>query len=799
MASPRSLLDRFAGGVIAWRVPIVAGTLLLFIPAAWDAAAHFESENSLEIWFDESDPEMRGYRQFQERFGSEEFFVVAFDATDVFSEETLALVADLTKELGALSAGSRPVRVLSLANVAGEFRPLAAAGLGGLPFDPDRILEDPREREAFARWALANPAVAGVLVSHDRKTVLLLGRVPRLSIDGKRALEEDVLAVLARHEGSARFHLGGTPILDAEFDRHTRRDTWIFLPVAFGAIVLVLAGVFRRPGPVVLCSFAVAASLAFTLTIFHLAGNRFNIATSLLPPLLLAISIADGVHIVVQYQEALALGLPKREAIRQTLLALFRPCFFTSLTTALGFGSFLLMDVRPIQVVGLYTAIGVSIAFVVSFTFLPAALLLFPPPVGRAVGEAFLARARFALSGWLDALARACARWRGLVLASTLPLAAFSVWGIARIDVQTYGVEFFREDEPIRQAYEMIESRMGGITTFEFVVEGEAGDFHNEERIADLAAFEREYERGPVTDVFSAASLLAIVEQARRGWDAAPVSPSSSGASGGLTAPLPAGPTLALLTLAPDSPARSYITPDGSAARVSVRLLAVGTGDAVELMDEMEAFLARRFPEGRFAIEVTGIVPMYVRLDQLLTRSQIVSFGFASLVIFASMALLVRSVRIGLLSIPPNILPIAVTLGLMGFAGVPLDVATVMVAGAAIGIVVDDTIHYLTRFRRELAADGDYVASMRRCHRTVGRAMVFTSVILVAGFGTLAFGSFNPTVALGALTALTMVLALVGDLVLLPVLLLVFRPYGGREIESRHRGQVLQAPREGIQ
>ena len=214
---------------------------------------------------------------------------------------------------------------------------------------------------------------------------------------------------------------------------------------------------------------------------------------------------------------------------------------------------------------------------------------------------------------------------------------------------------------------------------------------------------------------------------------------------------------------------------DHSMSRLSVRCVIMTAEKAKKLLERLKGILEGIFT-GPVQADLTGIVPIWIKLDTYLLSSQIRSFSIAAIGIFIMMCLLLRSVRVGLLSMIPNLLPILVTMGVMGWTGIRLDTATIMITSVALGIAVDDTIHFLARFKMELENCGDYDEAIHRTIRSVGRAIVFTSIILFWGFITLTLGNFKPTIYFGFLTSLTMLVALIGDVFLLPVLLKIFRP-----------------------
>jgi hypothetical protein len=488
--------------------------------------------------------------------------------------------------------------------------------------------------------------------------------------------------------------------------------------------------------------------------------------TSLIPPLLLSIGIADSVHILVQVRQELDAGAGRREAIAAALAKLFRPCLFTAITTVAGFLSLAVTDVPPVREAGFLGAAGIGLAFLLSFTVFPAALTFVDPSgTGRAGGDGLVRRA---VRGGIDAAFRLARRRRAAVLLGSAVLLLLAAAGVWRLRPETHIIRFFRPGNPVRSEWAELERRGVPIVSMEAVFRGPPGSFRTAEALEALAAAEKRLEAIP--GVVRAVAAPDLLEHAA-GLREPPSEPAARRRAWGRVLAL-AGSSLP----GASGILRGYVNADASRARVAVRVFGTGSEERVRLGRRIGEEASAAMPG--FEVEVQGAGILFARVDRAIVDGQKRSGAAAGIAIFLMIALLLRSFRLGAVAMIPNVLPVLVTLGLMGWAGIPLDVGTLVIAGVAVGIAVDDTIHFLVRYLEARRRGAPAEDAIRESHRDVGEATVFTSLILFFGFGIIGLSSFRPVSAFGLLTGLTMAVAILGDLVLLPALLLLRRREG---------------------
>jgi hypothetical protein len=709
------------------------------------------------------DPDTLAYARYVEAFGTDEIVLIALFCEDVFSYEALAAVERLTERI----QGDENVRrVLSLSSV-NDIRG-GPDGIEIAPFfyDPPKTVS---ELERIRARVHANPLVHGNLVSLDDRSTLLLAEL-NLSKDGfpeeRKRVVRSILALVAREQAEGHeLYVAGFPVVSTTLVTMLVEDQWIFVPAIALLIVVTLYVSFRSVWCVLVPMLAVLASLVWVLGFLVLCGRTVEIITNVLPPLILVIALADSIHILEHYREERARSADRDEAVRNATSYVLTPCFLTSLTTAIGFGSLMVSRVEGIWSLGLLASFGALAAFVISITLVPILLSLLPAraflrPARR--GTPAVERALACLGGFNESHGRH-------VLVATLVLVVLSVIGIFRLNVETTLIEYLKEANPLVKAVRHIETHLTGTSTLDVVFSFEGQDRVKEpENLARVEALQTYLEgQSIVTDSFSLVNILKWMHQVFRGGDPADHRLPASREE--------IAQYLLLYSLSgEEEDLARYVSDDYRTTVLASRLKTVSSARMDRFLREVKEHI-RREHRG-LGIQVTGVSVLVTKSIDAIVRGQIQSLALALGLISLVLMALSRSVRLGLLSLIPNLIPILTTLGFMGWLGIPINTATAVISCVAIGIAVDDTIHYLARFRREYETETDEVTAAFRSLVSTGRAMFLTSWILTVGFCVLVFSHFKPIIYFGSLMAVTMVSALAGDLVLLPVLLMTMKP-----------------------
>lgn len=692
--------------------------------------------------------EQRADSEFRRNFGGEETLLTVTHPR-LLEPEGLRLVDRLTEQAGALEGVSR---VYSLTNakqvVAGP------AGAETAPLVP-RPFDRPGNRDRILSALSDNPRISSLLVSPDRHTAAIT--IETGDRPGDRPSRDHVIPalrlIIARNAGEAELHLSGIGVQKHDVAEFIRRDKAVLVPLSVLVLMVLLGVAFRRISGVLIPMAVKGTSLVWTMGIYALAGFSLNPITALLPPLIIVLSISTSVHL---YSEWLDLsGTPEdriRLIVRETR-TLFAPCLYTALATAIGLLSLLASDTPAVRQFGVFGALGVLISFAASITLVPLALSFLPLP-----GQGHPAPAAGPSPGILQGAARLAGGHPSWIMAAALLLAAAGVVGIARIRNNTDLVRFLKTGAPLYRDTIFIDRNLGGVYSLEMLLSRKDGSpLTTPGDIRRIAAFQEMAARQEhVADVYSVADPIRLVSRAETG-----------GKSQGL--PESEDDLLYDFDLMQADREQSFLgklmTKDLTTARISVRIHAVGTAAAAPLIRTIEEKGKELFGDS-YSLVPTGSFHQITRDSNRLVRRQVMSLTLCLAVILLAVRLLFRSTRLALLALFPTLVPILLAGGLMGFLGIDLSTGTAMIFPVALGLIVDNTIHYVSRYLRERG--GDVREAIGRTNAGAGRPIAASSLILAFGFSVGAFGSFKPTIHFSLLTGVTMLASLACVLLLLP-------------------------------
>jgi predicted RND superfamily exporter protein len=467
------------------------------------------------------------------------------------------------------------------------------------------------------------------------------------------------------------------------------------------------------------------------------------------------------------------------------------PCLFAALTTIAGFGSLLLCNILPVRTFGWMMIAGICVSMGITFLLFPAGLMLVAkktPSVRK--------KPKYSLT---DFLARLTENYGKAVLAVSAVLFVLSAVGISKLAVENSFIDYFKDSTEIYQGMKVIDQQLGGTTPLDVIVELEAGGVSpsdggaaakggDEEGFDEFKEFEEKIDDGRY---WFTAGRMAMVKRIHNYLDSIPEIGKvlSLGTMLKIAESMNHGKPLDNFQLAllygelPDRFKRlvlePYVSVKHNQLRFSVRIKDSQKSlkrDA--LLKKIRNDLIGKLGLKKENVHLTGLLVLYNNMLQSLFESQILTLGVVVLMLMAMFMLLFKSIKIALIALAPNLLAIGAVLGFMGWMNIPLDMMTITIAAISIGIAVDNTIHYIYRFKNEFKSSQNYTRTMRYCHGSIGYAMYYTSVTIIIGFSILAFSSFLPTIYFGLLTGLAMLIALLAALTLLPQLLIVIKPFG---------------------
>lgn len=571
-----------------------------------------------------------------------------------------------------------------------------------------------------------------------------------------------------------RYHLGGIPVVSEEYTRVIQHDLTTFLPLTGTLVALVLFVVFRSWRGVILPMFVVVVGVLWAMGAMMGTGGKLNMINSSMPTLLLVIAVADTVHIIARYLEEAPSSSNSEEASKRTMRHMAGACLLTSVTSAVGFGSLMSAHLPIIRGFGGYTAIGIMLAFTVTMLFVPLVLSRLSLPqhapetnpverLGNHVTEFFVA---------------AVTKYRRVSVVVVALTVAGALAGAARVVPDSHLMEELDEANPVAISNAVLEDHHGGVLSGALVFNGQRGAFSNPEALRALervAATAEDWRtddgRVLVSNAFSLTDLIKEAHAEYRGDERFRSTPETRAA------------VTSLLDQVAAEDRADLVSADYSVTHLTFRMYSVGSRAWSSLRAELEAAVETEPTLAETDWYFTGSSTLGQDAMGFMTRDLVTSLGLATVIIMVLMTILFRSVRLGLVSMIPNLFPLLITLGLVGYMGINLRVSTAVVFSISLGIAVDDTIHVLVRFREELGHKGrTYEEALLAAIRGAGRGVVFTTIILCAGFGTLTFSEFTAVHELGVLGGVTLFAALIGDLLVLPLVLLLLGP--GKRLRS---------------
>ena len=726
------LLDRLIDLLIRHRGALLL-TALIATMAGIPLASRLQLEQSLEAFFSEDDPLLQTWLNSEKWFGNDELLLVAYDVPDKYPSATAPEHLNELREFSNALSEVPGIRADSTQSLETLLRPRFGTSFA------QRVVA-----RSFARMRQEDILAFGehIVISHDGRTTAVVLRLEPESMAGVTRMEtfRRVREIAAAHDPPAR--VAGEPVQVNDMFRYVDQDSKVLGWSSSILLILMILLLFRSLRWVVLPLLVVHATLVWTKSVLVLSGMELSMVSSTLTSLVTIIAIATVTHITVTYREK-RLTLDREPALRETMRQLGAPVFWTCLTTAIGFGALLSSSITPVRSFGLMLALAAMLVLVACALILPGGVLFL-----RRDGDPRPTPAEGRLVRFLHHVSRGVDRHPVAWLVGLTAVMIFTGSGLALLKVETDFSRNFRDRSEIVQALQFFENRLGGVGSWEvdFAFEGDLTD----ETLQPVRKLAEELRALRLPDGTGLTKVVAITD----GIDFAPGS--------GIEQKIER-----LKAIQPEFVSSLY---NAEAHRMRIVLRALEQQPAevkLSLIDEVTRTARRTFPDS----EPTGFYVLLANLISSLLSDQLESFLLATLGIFVCMTIAFRNIWIGLLSLLPNVFPLLLVIGGMGWTGLPINIGTAMIASVSMGLTVDSSIHYLAGYLRSRRAGATYAEALRATHGSVGVAMVFANFVLAAGFLVLALSNFIPLVYFGSLVSLSMLGGLLGDLVLLPLVL----------------------------
>ena len=765
----RSVFDALLAPVFRWtlRHPVLVLILLGAITAAF---ACFISKIEIDVDFanylNRSDPAVIAAEEAGDRYGSQLRLMVLVEVgRSIFDAETLARLDALENAIEDIDVVDEVTGPFDATVIRGSETALNVGSVapgGDAPTTPDEIA-------AYRESILGDPTLRDYVISASGTAVAIYAQ----PIDDLEMIEfaEAVEPVaLAFENDGFEISIAGMPYMNLTLGRSMRRDLLLFLPLIVLMIVVVLYIGFRWRWGVLIPFAVVGLSVIWTVGLMAMVGIPITVLSFILPVVLMAIGIADGIHVLSRYREEIAYESDKQAAILRTMTTMQRPVVMTSLTTAAGFLALLNAYMIPQRTFGAFTAVGILIAMVLSLVLIPAVLRLVPPPKPLAHGRGHR------LSNAMGSLVRSVLKYRWVAVVVIAGLAAVFAGGISLVEIETSQRAFLGEGHPAVESLDRMDELFSGGD--QIVIEIDTGTrdgLKNPELLKEIVALDAFLESRGVRKTISLANIVREMNQRFNADDPAfyVVPDDQRMVSQLLLLFTFQGGTLGAMALG-----------DFSAGEI-IGFHALRTGEErVNLVRDVTAYLDEHF-ESFGRAEMVGATRIQSSMFSSIARSQITSLftsiGAAGLIVIVLMASFVA----GALSLIPLLFTVVISFGVMAYAGMSLDIATLMISSITIGIGIDYGIHYIERAREEVSRGSAIEPALIDAARTAGRGIAYNALALAGGFGILLLSAFRGMRNFGLLVTMTMIISAVSALIVIPTLVRILRV----RLRSRKRAE----------
>jgi predicted RND superfamily exporter protein len=780
---------------------------------------NFTLDASADTLILEDDRDLKIFRNISERYKSSDFMILTLTDKNknIFSSDTLRLIDTLSREIKTIQNIDSVTSITNIPLVTSSEKPLTE-----LINDIPNILSEGIDRDRAKEEILTSPIYKDLIISSNAKTTamqLVIKKNESLSNALKqrnllfekykedKSIEDQYLQAKIKYQNLANkekqkikllireirkvqssysndryeIRLGGIPMITDDMITFIKNDLINF---GFGVLLFILITlviIFRKfiwvAAPIVNCIYAVL----FMIGLLGYMDWKVTVISSNFISLMLILTLSMNIHIIVRYRQIFSSGDgDKFYSIHQTTKKMIWPCLYTALTTIVAFASLVFSDIKPVIDFGYMMVIGLTTLFITSFTLLPCFILVFSNKDNSTISN------EQTKSYIVDSLSNVALKFGKHIYAIVAVISVITLYGITQLKVENSFINYFRSDTEIHKGMKLIDNQLGGTTPMDIIIKfPDSKDIEDDEEFDELLGDSEESEESNwfttekinkikyvhdylnnneyIGKVLSLASSIRVAEIVNDDKELNSLEMSL------LYKQLPVE--------VKDIAVNPYLSIEDNEARINIRVLDSNQNlRRADLIEKIRTDLNNDDYLKSEVITITGILLLYNNMLQSLFDSQIKSLGFVMLIIASMFLILFRSIKLMIIGIIPNLLSALLVLGIMGIINLPLDMMTITIAAITVGIAVDNSIHYIYRFKEEFENIETYEDTVKTCHSSIGRAIFFTGITVIFGFSILILSNFIPTIIFGTLTGLAMLVALVLVLTLLPRLLISMKP-----------------------
>ena len=761
---------------------------------------NFRLDASSETLLIEGDPDLKYLNEITERYGTRDFLVLTYSPQEnMISSKSIQNLKNLKNKLESLNWIHSVITLLDIPLLNTTDTPLIERLQNYTTLKSDKI-----DRKRGFEEILNSPVFRNFVISEDGKTsgiiVYLKSNNPFKKFKNKQELEKykdkikkqnhenilEIRKIIKDFSQESKIHLGGIPMIADDMMTFIKNDIVVF---GLGVLLFIIATlwfVFRKIIWIIVPISSCFFSVIIMMGLLGLLGWKVTVISSNFIALMLILTMAMNIHMSTRFLQLRKQfpKLKKSKIILMTTGKMFWPILYTVLTTICAFLSLIFSEIKPIIDFGWMMSFGIITSFLITFTLLPTLL--------NFVKDANVALAKDRESKITSFFGNKSINNKNIIFGFTLIAIILSIAGISKLEVENSFINYFNKNTEIYKGMKLIDEKLGGTTPLEVIIkfpkeeesdteeetktEDEEDDWGDEDENDEKYWFTKDKidkikkvhnyldNLDPVGKVLSFSSIIEVATQLNN------------------NKPLGTLEMGVLYSKIPDNIKKEivdpYISIKDSEARVSLRIK-----DSLEglrrndLINKINYDLKNKLGLKKDEYKLGGVLILFNNLLQSLFKSQILTLGFVMAGIFIMFLILFRNIKLSLIGVVPNFIAAFFILGIIGLAKIPLDMMTITIAAITIGIAVDNSIHYIYRFKEEFYKIKNYNKTLKLCHSTVGRAILNTSITIVFGFSILVLSNFIPTIYFGIFTGIAMLLAMISVLTLLPSLLLVFKPF----------------------
>jgi len=787
------MLANFYQNNIIEKPKLIFFILLICLVGFGYYSKNFKLDASSETLLIEGDPDLKYLNQITKRYGAREFLVLTYTpGEDMISSSSIKNLKNLKDKIVSLDWVHNVITLLDIPLLSSSDKPLVERLKNFQTLKSDEI----NKKRGFEE-IVNSPVFRNFVVSEDGKTsgiiVYIKSKDPNKKFEDKHELEKykdklkkknhenilEIREIIKEFNKESKIHLGGIPMIADDMMSYIKNDIVVF---GFGVLLFIIATlwfVFRKLIWIIVPISSCFFSVIIMMGLLGLLGWKVTVISSNFIALMLILTMAMNIHMSTRFLQ-LTKQFPKikkSKIILMTTEKMFWPIIYTVLTTICAFLSLIFSEIKPIIDFGWMMTLGLITSFIITFTLLPT-LLNFVKS-----NNVYLSKEQN--SKITSFFGNISMHNKKIIFSSTAIIIILSVVGISRLEVENSFINYFKKNTEIYKGMKLIDEKLGGTTPLEVIIKfpkAEKNEDEDEDGWGDEDENDEKYwftkdkinkinmvhkyldSLEPIGKVLSFSSIIEVATQLNN------------------NKPLGTLEMGVLYSKIPDSIKKEivdpYISIKDSEARVSLRIKDSQKDlRRNDLINQINYDLKNKLGLEKDEFKLGGVLILFNNLLQSLFKSQILTLGFVMVGIFVMFLILFRNVKLSLIGVVPNFIAAFFILGIIGLAGIPLDMMTITIAAITIGIAVDNSIHYIYRFKEEFLKMKNYKKTLKLCHSTVGMAILNTSITIVFGFSILVLSNFIPTIYFGIFTGIAMLLAMISVLTLLPALLLTFKPF----------------------